>query len=321
MIISFLLLFLGLILIIYAADYFVGAASLLAKRFGIPKLIIGLTVIAAGTSLPELGVNITSAIAGHSEIAVGNILGSNVANILLVLGVSVLFTKTLRISQNTLTQIAFSTLVSLVIGVLALISLLGNTDTLTQLEGIILVAGGLFYWFYLYKITRENKERLESDDLTENKLEKLSNTIASIIVFASLLVLLYGSSLVTESIINLAALFNISNIVIAGTVVAVGTSLPELITSIQAVRQKQYNLMIGNIVGSNIINSLMVLGLTALVSPITLSQKAFGYVLINIIVAVILLIIFTFPQRQKIHTWKGYVLLVLYVAFLIWSLT
>ncbi|MBP6884946.1 MAG: calcium/sodium antiporter [Candidatus Pacebacteria bacterium] len=317
--ISFLII--GLLLIIFGADYFIAGSSLIAKRFGIPKLIIGLTVVALGTSTPELGINIIASIQGHSELALGNILGSNISNILLVFAGAVLFVKSISISKDSLTQVSLTVLVSFVVLTLSVFLFGSNGGAITQIEGLALLVLGFFYWFYLYKITKTDTERLEDDNISDNKLEKVSSTVwVLIITLSSLIALLYGSNLVTNGAVFIAQSFGISELVIAGTIIAIGTSLPELVTSIQAVRQKQFDLMIGTIVGSNIVNTLFILGASVLIRTVPIGNEAMPYLYMNSIASVLLLVGFTLFAPRVFKRWQAIFLLALYGIFLIFSL-
>lgn len=306
-------------MIVMSAGYFISGSSLLAKRFGIPKLIIGLTIIAVGTSAPEFGVNIIASINGHNELALGNILGSNIANILLIFGFSTLFIKKMTISKNSLTQVSLGLLVSVIILCFGMFSFESQAVVqLTQIEGILLIILGLFYWFYLYKITRADSERLEGDDLDQNQLRSIQSTPVLIaIIIASLVALLYGSNLVTERAVAVAQLFGISELVIAGTIVAIGTSLPELVTSISAIRQKQYDLMIGNIIGSNIVNTLFILGTSVMIQSIPIQTDGVSYIMMNVLVAIVILVGFTLFQPRVLKRWQGFILVLMYVLFLL----
>lgn len=319
MLLSVFYLIIGIILVVVGADYFISGSSLIAKRFGIPKLIIGLTIVAIGTSAPEFGVNIMSSIQGHNELALGNILGSNIANILFIFAGAGLFVKRITISKGSLTQVSLGLLVSVVVLSVGMFSFgLGSLMQITQIEGIVLVVLGLFYWLYLYKVTKSDTERLESDDLEQNKLRNIKSVGALIIIIAtSLAVLLYGSSMVTSSAVAIAKLFDISELVIAGTLIAIGTSLPELVTSIQAVRQKQYDLMIGNIIGSNIVNTFFILGASVVIHAIPINKDGISYLMTNVMASVLVLIAFTLFETKTFKRWQAVVLLAIYVLFLI----
>jgi cation:H+ antiporter len=318
---SILLLILGLLLIVFGADYFVAGSSMIAKRFGIPKLIIGLTVLALGTSAPEFGINIISSINGHSQLALGNILGSNIFNILLIFAGASLFVKKILISKNSLTQVSLAVLVSFMVFIFALFSFDSSIKMIVEFEGLILLLFGFFYWFYLYKITKENKNRLEYEDIVDNKLAKITSfTFVFGITLLGLGALLYGSKLVTNSAVFIAQSFKISELIIAGTIIAIGTSLPELVTSIQAIRQKQFNLMIGNIVGSNIINTLLILGISVLINPVTITKEAIPYLYMNSIAPVLLLVGFILFIPKEFKRWQAFILIGIFMLFLIFIL-
>jgi cation:H+ antiporter len=312
-------LIIGIALVVISADYFIAGSSLIAKRFGIPKLIIGLTIVAIGTSAPEFGVNVISSIQGHSGLALGNVLGSNISNILFIFAGAALFTQRVIISRNSLTQVSLGLLITIVILCVGMFSLgLDSFLQITQLEGVALLVIGLFYWFYLYKITQADTERLESDDLEENKLRAIKSFgLLITIIIISLIALLYGSHLVTNSAVTIAQLFGISELVIAGTIIAIGTSLPELVTSIQAARQKQYDLMIGNIVGSNIVNTLFILGTSAVIHAIPINKDGVSYLMMNTLASVLILVGFTLFEPRTFKRWQTILLLCVYVLFLI----
>lgn len=319
MITTFLLFIIGLTLVVVGADYFIAGSSLIAKRFNIPKLIIGLTIVAIGTSAPELAINVTSSLGGHNDLALGNILGSNISNILLIFAGASLFVKKITISKNSLYQIIISVGVSLVVTLVAFVGI-GNRMQISSTEGVLLFFLGFIYWFSLYKITKSNDERLEDDDIEDNKLKKIHSLwVVAGITMAGLAILLYGSNLVTDAAVTIATTLGIPELIISGTVIAVGTSLPELVTSIQAVRQKQYDLMIGNIIGSNIVNSLFVLGASAIISPLVIHAPATFYLFGNILVALLVLLAFIIFEKRVFTRWQSIIFLLLYVFFLIYN--
>jgi cation:H+ antiporter len=291
MFITTLLFVIGLALVIIGADYFIAGSSLIARSFNIPKLIIGLTIVAIGTSAPELGINIMSSLSGHNDMALGNILGSNIANIFLIFAGAALFVEKIIITKNSFKQVVIGLAVSVVTIIVALIGF-ENGMRISSPEGIVLFTLGLVYWFYLYKITKADDERLEDEDIDDNKLKRIKSLwLVILITISSLLALLYGSNLVTDSAVIIAKLLGISELIISGTIIAIGTSLPELVTSIQAVRQKQFDLMIGNVVGSNIVNTLFILSASAIISPIAIEGKnSYFFLIANIFASLLLLI-------------------------------
>lgn len=307
----------GIILILFGAEYFVMGSSLIAKRFGIPKLIIGLTVVAIGTSAPELAVNIMSSLGGHNDLALGNILGSNIANVFLIFGLSTLFVKSIHISKDSLNQIALSVLIATFLIFLSTIVNIGG-QKISNGEGSLLILCSMVYWLYLFKLTKKNKDRLESEEIENNKMDYIkSNFFVGIITIISLGGLLFGSHLVTNSAVFVAKTLGISELIIASTIVAIGTSLPELVTSIHAIKQKHYDLMIGNIVGSNIMNTLLILGASATINEIPVSKEATTYLYFALMAVVLLLVGFTFPYRQKFSRWNSVFFLLIYSGFII----
>ena len=208
---TILLLLIGLLLVVVGADYFIAGSSLIAKRFGIPKLIIGLTIVAIGTSAPELAINIISSLGGHNDLALGNILGSNISNIFLIFAGACLFAQKVIISKNSLRQIIVGFSVSIAITLAAFLNFGGNLQ-ITAVEGLVLVFFGLVYWMYLYKITKSNDERLEDDDIEDNKFKKIqSSWIVLLITVIGLVALLFGSNLVTDSAVAIATILGISD--------------------------------------------------------------------------------------------------------------
>ena len=320
MLITILLLIIGLLLVVVGADYFIAGSSLIAKRFGIPKLIIGLTIVAIGTSAPELAINIISSLGGHNDLALGNILGSNISNIFLIFAGASLFVNKISISKNSLQQVIVGFAVSIMITLAAYTSI-GGHMRIAPVEGIILFLIGLIYWFYLYKITKSNDERLEDDDIEDNKLRIIKSLwLVIMITIAGLVALLYGSNLVTKSAVEIAKILGISELIISGTIIAIGTSLPELVTSIQAARQKQFDLLIGNVVGSNIVNTLFILSSSAIISPVLISGHiSTFFILTNITASFLLLVGFILFEHKIFKRLQGILFITLYIIFLIYS--
>jgi cation:H+ antiporter len=317
MAIQVVLLVVGLAAVVFGAEYFIAGSTLIARKFGIPKLIIGLTIVALGTSAGEFGVSVISAIGGHNDIALGNVLGSNIANIMLIFAIALLFTKKIYFEKSIVTQMSVMTLISFGVLFLASISIIDTPNSISQMEGLFMLIVGLFYWFYLYNVTQQDKDRLKLEVVVEHKLSKVKSfNFVVFVTIASLVGLVIGSNLAIGSAAEIARAFNIPEIVIASTILAVGTSLPELVTSIQAVRQKQYEMMMGNIVGSNIMNTLFILSTSAIIIPLPISDKASFYLMFNIFVSVVLLVFAVFPKVRYYERWKGLLFLSIYAVFL-----
>lgn len=303
MIISILFLILGFVLLSRGADMLVDGASAIARKFSIPEIVIGLTIVACGTSAPEAAVSISSVITGSAGVGVGNILGSNIANILLILGVSALISN-LYVQRNTvLYEIPFVCFISL------LLMFMGWQYGIVSHGGaaILCILFSLFI-LYLFIISQRQK----TDNLPA---ENMSMTKMVLFVIFGIIALTFGAKITVDSAIHIAHALQVSERIIGLTLVAFGTSLPELVTCIAAALKKRSDIVIGNIVGSNIFNILFVLGITGLIQPIPfesafLVDSAIG------IVASVLLFIFVFYDR-KLNKIKGAVFLFLYVLYLV----
>lgn len=261
---------LGFFLLVKGADWFVDGASGLARKLGIPQLVIGLTIVAMGTSLPEAAVSISAALRGNAEITIGNIVGSNILNILIILGVTALI-ATLKVADSTVRyEIPFMIVVTFVL------LWLGYTGgQVTRLEGIILWVLFLLYLRYLYMMAKKGKEE-------EREAEQLSTAKIIGLILAGVVMIVAGSNFAVEGASNLAKALGISQRFIGLTIVALGTSLPELVTSVSAARKHNADIAIGNIVGSNIFNILFIVGTTALITPVTFAS---GFVVDTLIAA------------------------------------
>ena len=256
------MLIVGFVLLVKGADWFVEGAASVAKRMGIPQLVIGLTIVAMGTSMPEAAVSITSAMNGSAGITIGNVVGSNILNILIILGITAVITN-VGIQKTT-----FCYEIPFMIGITVLLMIFGITDSvLTFKEGVIFWLLFLVFLGYLFVIARkgEAQEEGETKDIPVWKCLLL-------IVIGGVLVV-KGSDLAVEGASAIARYFCISERFIGLTIVALGTSLPELVTSVTAARKGNTGIAIGNIVGSNIFNILFVAGTTALICDVPFEEK------------------------------------------------
>lgn len=281
-------------------------SSSLAKRVGVSDLIIGLTVVSFGTSAPELVVNLMSAFQGNPDIAIGNILGSNLANILLILGASALVAP-LVVKRSTIwKEIPFS-LVAIV-----LVGLFVQDFVLSRIEGFILLG---FFFVFLYYIFSQSKK--EKTGLMEDEINQRSLLSASFVIILGLIGLVFGGKIVVDSAIVLAQSWGITEAVIGLTVVAIGTSLPELATSVIAAKKGKADIAIGNVVGSNIFNIFWILGLTATISPLPFKSESFMDV-IGVIIATLTLFVFTFiGKKHKLERWQGITFLLMYSLYIL----
>ena len=297
---------LGFFLLVKGADWFVDGASGLARKLGIPQLVIGLTIVAMGTSLPEAAVSISAALRGNAEITIGNIVGSNILNILIILGVTALI-ATLKVADSTVRyEIPFMIVVTFVL------LWLGYTGgQVTRLEGIILWVLFLLYLRYLYMMAKRGKEE-------EREAEQLSTAKIIGLILAGVVMIVAGSNFAVEGASNLAKALGISQRFIGLTIVALGTSLPELVTSVSAARKHNADIAIGNIVGSNIFNILFIVGTTALITPVTFAS---GFVVDTLIAAAGGGFFFFLMARTKeLRKKAGIVMLLAYILYFLYLL-
>lgn len=305
--IQILLLAIGFAMLVKGADWFVDGASGIAEKFKIPQLVIGLTIVAMGTSAPEAAVSITAALRGNADITVGNVVGSNILNILIILGIASAIT-TIRVTKTTIRyEIPFMLLITLVF------MALGYTDEkLTLIEGIILLAFFVAYLVYMFWMAKTGQA--EAEEITvEGSVPKL---LAMTVIGLALIV--FGSDVTVDAATELATIFGVSERFIGLTIVALGTSLPELFTSVIAARKGKADIAIGNIVGSNIFNILFVVGLSALITPVVFAPSFVIDCLVAAAAGIILwLLAFRKHQLNRIG---GIIMLVCYAAYFVYLL-
>lgn len=315
MLLQIVLIIIGFVLLIKGADFLVDGSSKIAKKFHIPQIIIGLTIVSIGTSMPELFVSITSAIEGYPDMAVGNVIGSNLCNLLLILGISAMI-KSIKFKKETrLIEIPI-TLVSTI--VLFVICNIGSD--INKVEGFILI--GLFMLFIFYTIYMGKKgEQFDAEEaLVEVKVEdkKQIPTGKSIIyIILGIVALKFGGDLVVKSAVWIAESFHISEKVISLTIIAIGTSLPELVTSVTAAIKGDSDIAIGNILGSNIFNILLILGVAAVITPIKYALSYNNQILV-LILSTILLALFPFiGKKNEMSRTNGMAYLIIYAIYMI----
>ena len=296
MVIQILLLVLGFALLVKGADWFVDGSSGIAAKFGIPQLVIGLTIVAMGTSAPEAAVSITAAFAGNAEITIGNIVGSNVLNILLILGITALVYP---VSVQKSTQIID---IPVVLLATAILFVLGYDGNISRVDGVIMLVIFALYLFYLFwdakrpKQFEINPEKTVSEE-NEQQIKDLPLTKAILITVLGLILIVAGSKFVVDSATLIATELGLSQRFIGLTIVALGTSLPELFTSVTAALKKNSDIAVGNIVGSNIFNILFIVGLSGLIIPVPFAS-AFRFDTIASGIAAILLLICSLPKKR-----------------------
>ena len=304
-ILDYILLILGFVLLIKGADWFVDGSSSVAKKLRVPTLIIGMTIVAMGTSAPELAVSTAASFKGSNEIAISNVIGSNLFNLMVVCGACALF-KSLPVKASTLkAEFPFSILVA---GLLMVLGYLGMS--IDRVDGAILVI--LFIGFLVWMVISARKARAEAGEEEEVKVLPVWQCLLYIIVGVAAIVV--GGDLVVDSASAIAASFGLSQTLIGLTIVAFGTSLPELVTSLVAARKGEVDMALGNVIGSNIFNVLLIVGVAAVVSPMTmLMENIVDGVLL--IVMSILVLIFAWAKKS-INRIEGAVMLLLYAAYI-----
>lgn len=311
---TFVYLIAGLVLLVAGAEVLVRGAAKLAAQFGIPPLIIGLTVVAFGTSAPETAVSVQAALDGSGDLAIGNVVGSNIANVLLILGMTALVAP--LIVSRQLIRLD----VPIMIGASLLTFGLAWDGSLSRLDGALLFAGVVAYTGFLIYSARKDKGGDDDEFAKEFGLDEAPKPYAWAInlglIIAGLVLLVTGSNFLVEGAVTLARALGISELVIGLTVVAIGTSLPELATSILAAIKGERDIAVGNIVGSNIFNLLCVLGLASLVSPaaISVSPNALAFDF-PVMIAVAVACLPIFFAGYRINRWEGLLFLAYYVAY------
>lgn len=298
---------LGFVMLIKGADWFVEGASKIADRFGIPQLVIGLTIVAMGTSAPETAVSITSALKGSAEITIGNVVGSNILNVFIILGMTAVVRSIAVQSSTVKYEIPFT------IAVTALLAGLGLADnTVSRMEGVILWVVFIGYLFYLLKMAKAGQEAAE--EAADGEKDPMWKLIVLVIIGVVLIV--WGSDVTVGAATSLAKIFGMSERLIGLTIVALGTSLPELVTSVTAAIKGKADIAVGNIVGSNLFNILFVVGTTALITPVAYSASFLVDSLIAM-AAMVLLLVCVIPKK-KLNRPAGVVMLLCYVGYFIY---
>lgn len=309
--INILLILVGFVLLIKGADILVDGSSAIAKKLRISEIVIGLTIVSIGTSMPELFVSTSSALQGSSDISIGNVIGSNICNLLLILGISSLihpvkFHKETKMIENPM---------SIILTVIFLVMCNINQD-INRIEAIILLL--LFIGFLTYTVIMGKKS--QDEEILETSLEdaKKINVVQNVVlILLGIVGLKIGGDLVVENAKTIATALNISEKIIGLTIVAIGTSLPELVTSVTAAIKGDSDIAIGNIIGSNIFNLLFIIGTSAVITPITYNIS-YNFDLIFLFIAMILMCIFPFIKPKDVMSRSnGAIFTILYIIYMI----
>lgn len=303
--IAIALLIVGFVMLTKGADWFVDGSSALAFRLGIPQLVIGLTIVAMGTSAPEAAVSITSALKGNEGITVGNVVGSNIMNILLILGIASVIVPLAVQKSTRMIEIPYMIAITVLFGVL------GYTgEMVTRVEGGILWIAFLIYLGYLLWMAKKGKEENEPDE------KQKSLPVQLLMILVGLVCIVLGSDFVVDGATEIAKVIGISERIIGLTIVAFGTSLPELVTSVTAARRGNADIAIGNIVGSNVFNILFVAGTSALITPVVFESKFLFDTIVATAVAVLLLVCVC-NKEGKLKRSGGIIMLAAYAAYFV----
>ena len=303
-----LLLALGFVLLVKGADWFVEGASGVADKFGIPQLVIGLTIVAMGTSAPEAAVSITAALKGNAGITVGNVVGSNILNIFIILGIASVITS-IAVAKTTIRYEIPIMLVS----TLLLVGCGYTGGTINLLEGILMWVCFIGYLAYMFVMCKKGQMQAEEIEANDSSIWKL--LVQGVI---GLVLVVWGSDVTVDAATSLAEMFGMSERFIGLTIVALGTSLPELFTSVIAARKGKADIAIGNIVGSNIFNILFVVGTSALIIPVVFASNFVIDCIVAILAGVVLwLCVF---RKQKLTRLGGILMLVCYVVYFLYLL-
>lgn len=320
MIFNLILIFLGFVLLIKGADFLVDGASNIAQKFHIPEIIIGLTIVSIGTSMPELAVSVNAAIQGHSDLAIGNVVGSNLANLFLILGACAII-KPLEFKRETrLFESPFTIMCTVMLFLMCNTGNSYSVQMVTRYEGFMLILvciAFICYNIYMAKRGEEfDREDFIGNDINHNmKILPTWNSIVNIII--GMIGLKFGGDFVVDNSVEVAKILGISETVISLTIVAFSTCLPELITSITATSRGETDMAIGNVLGSQIFNILLIIGVSAIVSPI---QYALSYnsSIFLLIIGSIMLVIFPFiPKKNYMGRLEGLLFTAVYITYLI----
>lgn len=318
--ITYILFAAGFLLLIKGADFLVEGASSIAKRNNIPELVIGLTIVSFGTSMPELIVNLLASFEGSSELAIGNVFGSNIANVLLILGFSAII-KPLPIQRSIyFTEIPISLVATFMVGFLANANLFSDTQrlTLSRFDGSMLLFFFTLFMSYIYVVSKTKRNKDINILESGSEITTQPKTKSILYIIGGTLALFIGGKWVVDGAVEIALLFGLSQTFIGLTVVAIGTSLPELVTSAVAAKKGQADMAVGNVIGSNIFNILWILGVSAIIRPLPFDVATNTDILMVITASTLLIIAIIIGKRPRIDRWEGVLFIMVYIAYLLY---
>ncbi len=313
MLLNILLLLTGFALLIKGADFLVLGSSSLARRFNISELVIGLTIVAMGTSMPELVVSVIAAMKGQNDVALGNVIGSNILNLFAILGISALIIPIVVQHSTIVKEIPYTIIAALMVMLLANDHLFSDSreNRIGFIDGLILLAFFAIFLFYIFRNMKNDNQELSTDKTTYSLWKSL------LLILIGLVGLVIGGSLSVNNAVDIAHSLGISERIIGLTIVAAGTSLPELATSAVAAYRKNADIAVGNVVGSNIFNIFLVLAVSALIKPLPY-HMTFNTDLTVLIGGTVLLLLFTYTGKKAvIERWQGAALVLLFIGYTI----
>ncbi|SHK23912.1 cation:H+ antiporter [Hathewaya proteolytica DSM 3090] len=316
---DYILLIVGFFFLIKGADLFVDGSSAVAKKIGIPAVIVGLTIVSIGTSAPELAVSTISAIEGNNGIALGNVIGSNIFNTLVVLGATAVFSPLFIKKDSVKKDFLVCIVASVLLFILSFNKYFGGKDNvISRLDGMILVGLCILYISYLIYITKKNKNNMDICEEEKKSIEKIKTMPKILLGIVGIIGIVVGGEFVVDSASNIARSLGMSDKLVGLTIVAMGTSLPELVTSIMAVLKGENEIALGNVLGSNIFNIFLILGVSSCITPIAVPSVLAVDLLILISITILLgLIIFVFSRDKvkKLVRIEGVMLIFIYIAY------
>lgn len=306
---TYVLLIVGFLLLIKGADFFVEGSAAVAKKLRVPTMIIGLTIVAMGTSAPECAVSIAASIKGSNAMAISNVVGSNIFNLMVVSGFCALFTPLIVHAKTLKQEFPFSILAAIVMLIAGFIGMM-----LGRIDGIILLV--LFAFFLVWMVKSALKARANAEDIEEENVKDLGNLQCLLYIIGGIIAIVIGGDLVVDSATEIARTFGLSENLIGLTIVAFGTSLPELVTSAVAAKKGEVDMALGNVIGSNIFNILLVAGIAATVSPMAFLMEN---VIDLVILIVMSIVVWSFAStKKKIGRAEGVFMLIIYVAYIVY---
>lgn len=310
----YLLFIVGFYILIKGADLLVAGASSVAKKMQISNIVIGLTIVAFGTSAPEFIVNIFASAKGDTELAIGNVIGSNIANILLILGIAAIINPLVTRENTVWKEIPLSLLAAVMLGILANDARLDGVSfsALTRTDGLTLLAFFAIFLYYSFGIARVNA------DSEGEEIQELIKWKSVLYILFGLTGLVFGGKWIVDGAIRIAENFQVSQSLIGLTIVAIGTSLPELATSAVAAYRRQTDIAIGNVVGSNIFNVFWILGFSSLINPLPFDPGADMDVMMTIVSSLLLFLIMFIGKKHTVERWQGVVMVSLYISYIIY---